>query len=162
MYSICIMGLMCVHAFQCVWVVKTWCVESVVSDGWRTRLLACRRWMMWTHYTHAYIVCPDTRVNRTYVQCMRTLWHRRQLTAWLVDYWKHDACMRVGNMNSSHAHFTDVSTISYRVTGTCHAEELQFLFPLGRDLFISAVPTAADTHMRKALVAMWANFARTG
>lgn len=46
-------------------------------------------------------------------------------------------------------------------TGACHAEELQYLFPIGKDLFISAAPTKADTQIRKAITELWVNFAKT-
>lgn len=47
-------------------------------------------------------------------------------------------------------------------TGTCHAEELQYLFPVGRSLFPNALPTKRDREIQKALVDLWVNFARTG
>lgn len=46
--------------------------------------------------------------------------------------------------------------------GVSHAEELQFLFPIGKWLFISAVPTEEDLKIRDILVKMWVNFAKTG
>ncbi|KAG4076411.1 hypothetical protein HA402_005854 [Bradysia odoriphaga] len=46
--------------------------------------------------------------------------------------------------------------------GACHAEELQYLFPIGKDLFISAAPTKSDTQIRKAITELWVNFAKTG
>lgn len=48
------------------------------------------------------------------------------------------------------------------ISGACHAEELQYLFPIGKELFISAAPTKADTEIRKALTELWVNFAKTG
>lgn len=46
--------------------------------------------------------------------------------------------------------------------GVCHAEELQFLFPLGKELFVSAAPTKEDTEIRRAMTKMWVDFAKTG
>uniref|UniRef100_A0A1B0D937 Carboxylesterase type B domain-containing protein n=1 Tax=Phlebotomus papatasi TaxID=29031 RepID=A0A1B0D937_PHLPP len=46
--------------------------------------------------------------------------------------------------------------------GVCHAEELQYLFPIGKELFISAIPTENDIKMRKLMTSLWVNFARTG
>ncbi|XP_030378452.1 venom carboxylesterase-6 isoform X2 [Scaptodrosophila lebanonensis] len=46
--------------------------------------------------------------------------------------------------------------------GACHAEELQYLFPIGRELFVSAVPTQQDLELRQLMLNMWINFARTG
>lgn len=44
----------------------------------------------------------------------------------------------------------------------CHAEELQFLFPIAKDLFVTAVPTAEELEVRAAITKLWVNFARTG
>ncbi|XP_059619894.1 venom carboxylesterase-6 [Phlebotomus argentipes] len=46
--------------------------------------------------------------------------------------------------------------------GVCHAEELQYLFPVGKELFVSAVPTQNDIKMRKLITKLWVNFAKTG
>lgn len=46
--------------------------------------------------------------------------------------------------------------------GACHAEELQYLFPIGRELFYSAVPTQKDLKLRELMLRLWVNFARTG
>ncbi|XP_001992565.2 venom carboxylesterase-6 [Drosophila grimshawi] len=46
--------------------------------------------------------------------------------------------------------------------GACHAEELQYLFPIGQQLFVSAVPTRQDLQLRELMLRLWVNFARTG
>lgn len=46
--------------------------------------------------------------------------------------------------------------------GVSHAEELQYLFPIADSLFISALPTKEDEEIRKGIVELWVNFARTG
>ncbi|EDW26881.1 GL14544 [Drosophila persimilis] len=46
--------------------------------------------------------------------------------------------------------------------GACHAEELQYLFPIGRELFVSAVPTRKDLELRELMLNLWVSFARTG
>ncbi|XP_017045883.1 venom carboxylesterase-6 [Drosophila ficusphila] len=46
--------------------------------------------------------------------------------------------------------------------GACHAEELQYLFPIGRELFVSAVPTRKDLELRELMLHLWVSFARTG
>ncbi|XP_030569634.1 venom carboxylesterase-6 [Drosophila novamexicana] len=46
--------------------------------------------------------------------------------------------------------------------GACHAEELQYLFPIGQQLFVSAVPTRQDLELRDLMLRLWVNFARTG
>lgn len=46
--------------------------------------------------------------------------------------------------------------------GVCHAEELQYLFPLAEQLFVTAQPTRRDAMLREAMVQMWVNFARIG
>ncbi|XP_002061222.3 venom carboxylesterase-6 [Drosophila willistoni] len=46
--------------------------------------------------------------------------------------------------------------------GSCHAEELQYLFPIGRELFVSAIPTVKDLQLRKIMLQSWVNFASTG
>lgn len=46
--------------------------------------------------------------------------------------------------------------------GVCHAEELQFLFPISAGLFVSAIPTEEDLEMRRSITKIWTDFARTG
>lgn len=46
--------------------------------------------------------------------------------------------------------------------GVSHAEELQSLFPIAKHLFVSAISTELDDKVRKSIVALWVNFARTG
>uniref|UniRef100_A0AAG5D402 Carboxylic ester hydrolase n=1 Tax=Anopheles atroparvus TaxID=41427 RepID=A0AAG5D402_ANOAO len=46
--------------------------------------------------------------------------------------------------------------------GVCHAEELQYLFPIGKDLFQTAVPTEEELKIRHIIAQLWVNFARTG
>lgn len=46
--------------------------------------------------------------------------------------------------------------------GVCHAEELQYLFPIGKDLFQTAIPTEEELYVRKIITKLWVNFARTG
>lgn len=46
--------------------------------------------------------------------------------------------------------------------GVCHAEELQFLFPIAKDLFVTAVPTPEELQVRKVITKLWVNFARFG
>ncbi|XP_075154385.1 venom carboxylesterase-6 [Haematobia irritans] len=46
--------------------------------------------------------------------------------------------------------------------GACHAEELQYLFPIAKELFVSASPTANDLKLREIMLALWVNFSKTG
>ncbi|EDS28550.1 juvenile hormone esterase [Culex quinquefasciatus] len=46
--------------------------------------------------------------------------------------------------------------------GVCHAEELQFLFPIAKDLFVTAVPTPEELEVRRAITKLWVDFAGTG
>ncbi|XP_060664137.1 LOW QUALITY PROTEIN: venom carboxylesterase-6 [Drosophila nasuta] len=46
--------------------------------------------------------------------------------------------------------------------GACHAEELQYLFPIGQELFVSAVPTRQDLQLRELMLRLWVNFASSG
>ncbi|XP_058454954.1 carboxylic ester hydrolase [Malaya genurostris] len=46
--------------------------------------------------------------------------------------------------------------------GVCHAEELQFLFPIARDLFVTSIPTPEELEVRRIITKLWVNFARTG
>lgn len=46
--------------------------------------------------------------------------------------------------------------------GVCHAEELQFLFPIAKDLFVTAIPSPEELQVRKVITELWVNFARTG
>lgn len=48
------------------------------------------------------------------------------------------------------------------ITGVSHAEELQFLFPIGRELFYTSLPSKEDELMREAIVQLWVNFATYG
>lgn len=52
--------------------------------------------------------------------------------------------------------------ILFLITGVCHAEELQYLFPISQGLFVSAVPTENCVKIRKAITKMWVNFAYYG
>jgi carboxylesterase type B len=48
--------------------------------------------------------------------------------------------------------------------GTAHAEELQYLFPIRKDLpyFFNSIPTEQDRKISKILTKLWVNFAYTG
>lgn len=46
--------------------------------------------------------------------------------------------------------------------GVCHADELQMLFPFGKALFPTTIPSEKDVLMRDALLDMWVNFATYG
>lgn len=48
--------------------------------------------------------------------------------------------------------------------GTAHAEELQYLFPIRKDLpyFFNSIPTDEDKMITKLLTKLWINFAYTG
>ncbi len=50
------------------------------------------------------------------------------------------------------------------LTGTSHAEELQYLFPVRKDLpyFFSSIPTEDDKRLTKIMTKLWVNFAYTG
>lgn len=45
--------------------------------------------------------------------------------------------------------------------GACHAEELQYLFPIAKELFVSASPTQNDLKVREIMLSLWVNFAKT-
>ncbi|XP_023303516.2 venom carboxylesterase-6 [Lucilia cuprina] len=45
--------------------------------------------------------------------------------------------------------------------GACHAEELQYLFPIARELFVSATPSKNDLKVREIMLSLWVNFAKT-
>lgn len=46
--------------------------------------------------------------------------------------------------------------------GVCHADELQMLFPLGKALFPTTIPSERDEIMRNAMLDLWVNFATFG
>lgn len=52
--------------------------------------------------------------------------------------------------------------LSFNFVGVAHAEELQYLFPIGKWLFLSAVPTENDLKIRDLMTQMWVNFASYG
>lgn len=60
------------------------------------------------------------------------------------------------------ASFTAIFGDEVRDYGVCHADELQYLFPLGADLFPDKPPTEDDLNMVSTMTKLWANFAKTG
>ncbi|KAG5884998.1 hypothetical protein JTB14_025344 [Gonioctena quinquepunctata] len=46
--------------------------------------------------------------------------------------------------------------------GVCHADDLQYLFPVGDGLFPDVTPSDDDKKMRNLLTTLWTNFAKTG
>lgn len=60
------------------------------------------------------------------------------------------------------ASFTEIFKGGETFYGVSHAEELQYLFPIGRELFYTAIPTKEDIQIREILTELWVNFARTG
>ncbi|CAG9768327.1 unnamed protein product [Ceutorhynchus assimilis] len=46
--------------------------------------------------------------------------------------------------------------------GVCHADDLQYLFPVGDELFPDKKPTSDDKYVAKLFTSLFANFARTG
>lgn len=48
------------------------------------------------------------------------------------------------------------------LTGVCHADELQYLFPVSDGLFPDQKPDDHDKNIAKILSTLWANFAKNG
>lgn len=48
--------------------------------------------------------------------------------------------------------------------GVCHAEELQYIFPIAKEIpsFHTAVPSDDELEIRRLITQLWVNFARTG
>ncbi|XP_041788891.1 juvenile hormone esterase [Anopheles merus] len=48
--------------------------------------------------------------------------------------------------------------------GVCHAEELQYIFPIAKEIpnFQTAIPTEDELEIRRVIIKLWINFARTG
>ncbi|CAG9859234.1 unnamed protein product [Phyllotreta striolata] len=46
--------------------------------------------------------------------------------------------------------------------GTIHADDLQYLFPVGDGLFPDVPPTESDKRIAKVFTTLWTNFAKTG
>lgn len=46
--------------------------------------------------------------------------------------------------------------------GVCHADELQYLFPVGDGLFPDQPPDNRDVQVAKVMTSLWVNFASTG
>ncbi|XP_031628536.1 liver carboxylesterase 1-like [Contarinia nasturtii] len=46
--------------------------------------------------------------------------------------------------------------------GVSHADEQLHFFPISKKLFSNSLPTKEDDELRKSLVQMWVDFARTG
>lgn len=48
--------------------------------------------------------------------------------------------------------------------GTCHADELMYLFPLQKTnpVLFSSIPTEEDRKLSKLMIELWVNFAKTG
>lgn len=48
------------------------------------------------------------------------------------------------------------------MTGVAHMDEVLYLFPIRKLLFPTTLPTKDEDEVRKAMVNMWTDFARTG
>lgn len=46
------------------------------------------------------------------------------------------------------------------VSGVCHADELQYLFPVGDALFPDKMPDEFDKRIADILTTLWVNFAK--
>ncbi|XP_035896767.1 venom carboxylesterase-6-like [Anopheles stephensi] len=48
--------------------------------------------------------------------------------------------------------------------GVCHAEELQYIFPIAKEIpnFHTSVPSDEELEIRRLIIQLWVNFARTG
>nr|CAH7768495.1 unnamed protein product [Callosobruchus chinensis] len=46
--------------------------------------------------------------------------------------------------------------------GVCHADELQYLFPIGDGLFPDVKPSESDKKITEIMTTLWTNFAKTG
>ncbi|XP_045470486.1 venom carboxylesterase-6-like isoform X2 [Harmonia axyridis] len=62
----------------------------------------------------------------------------------------------------SGASFSEIFGAPGEVHGVCHADELQYLFPVGDGLFPHKKVTDEDRRVRRLMTTMWENFAKTG
>lgn len=60
------------------------------------------------------------------------------------------------------ASFTEIFGDPFNDYGVCHADDLQYLFPVGDSLFPEKKPDEADKEMAKHITTLWTNFAREG
>lgn len=60
------------------------------------------------------------------------------------------------------ASFTEIFKGGEHFHGVSHAEELQYLFPIAKSLFKTALPTKEDDLIRETITKLWIDFARTG
>ena len=58
--------------------------------------------------------------------------------------------------------FTEIFGDPKRDYGVCHADELQYLFPVGERLFPDTPLSDEDNNMIDLLTSLWFNFAKTG
>lgn len=75
------------------------------------------------------------------------------------DYYGNNAMMIIVYVIKS---TVNLVKLNYLYLGACHAEELQYLFPVALQLFVSASPTKSDRVLREAMLDMWVNFAKEG
>lgn len=66
--------------------------------------------------------------------------------------------------HKGYASYSEVDADSDVFHGTAHADDLLYLFPPPKDVinFFSSFPTKEDESLRKSLVKLWVDFARTG
>lgn len=62
----------------------------------------------------------------------------------------------------SSASFSTIFGDPKRAYGVCHADELQYLFPIGEKLFPKTSLSEDDHKMIDYLTTVWVNFAKTG
>ncbi|XP_967137.2 juvenile hormone esterase-like [Tribolium castaneum] len=60
------------------------------------------------------------------------------------------------------ASFTEIFGDKEKDYGVCHADELQYLFPIGDGLFPDKPPSPDDKKMAKIMTTLWTNFAKFG
>ncbi|KAH0814588.1 hypothetical protein GEV33_008200 [Tenebrio molitor] len=60
------------------------------------------------------------------------------------------------------ASFTEIFGDKNNDYGVCHADELQYLFPIGDGLFPGRPPSPGDKKIAEIMTTLWVNFAQTG
>ncbi|CAH1730140.1 unnamed protein product [Chironomus riparius] len=114
----------------------------------------------------------NQRLTSNNNQNLTNLWTDAWFFHAMVDYLK----LRFSNENRNKTYvylfthkgassFTEIFKAgSENYYGTAHAEELQYLFPIRKDLhyFFSSIPTEQDKRISKILTKLWVNFAYFG
>lgn len=134
--------------------------------------------LFYDHHNDEKIEEITSKINKFYFNDQKlTLETQKNLTNLWTDAWFMEAIVEYLKLRFSNEHqaetfvylFTHKGASSFSEIfkagsetyyGTAHAEELQYLFPIRKDLpyFFSSIPTEDDKKIKKILTKLWVNF----